>query len=163
MRHFCLHFFSCLFTFYFAGGVLFPGTDHIDQWNKIIGKLKKTRKKIQIKLVHNRLKLSKINPFFSQNNSELQLQISWNVYNLQCAIMLKIVQDMQVCLHFSAVCLHFSAICLHICFFTGYSFERLFPDVLFPAESTDSNRLRGKLKSVKNAIFPFFAVEMVIL
>jgi hypothetical protein len=22
------------------GGVLFPGTDHIDQWNKIIGKLK---------------------------------------------------------------------------------------------------------------------------
>lgn len=21
------------------GGVLFPGTDHIDQWNKIIGKL----------------------------------------------------------------------------------------------------------------------------
>merc|ERR1712107_854613 len=25
----------------------------------------------------------------------------------------------------------------------GYSFERLFPDVLFPAESTDSNRLRA--------------------
>ena len=30
--------------------------------------------------------------------------------------------------------------------YAGYSFERLFPDVLFPAESTDSNRLRGKLK-----------------
>ena len=29
--------------------------------------------------------------------------------------------------------------------YAGYSFERLFPDVLFPAESTDSNRLRGKL------------------
>ena len=28
--------------------------------------------------------------------------------------------------------------------YAGYSFERLFPDVLFPAESTDSNRLRGK-------------------
>ena len=27
--------------------------------------------------------------------------------------------------------------------YTGYSFERLFPDVLFPAESTDTNRLRG--------------------
>ena len=27
--------------------------------------------------------------------------------------------------------------------YAGYSFERLFPDVLFPAESTDSNRLRG--------------------
>ena len=41
----CLHIFSqftYLITFYFAGGVLFPGTDHIDQWNKIIGKLKKT-------------------------------------------------------------------------------------------------------------------------
>ena len=28
--------------------------------------------------------------------------------------------------------------------YAGYSFERLFPDVLFPAESTDTNRLRGK-------------------
>ena len=28
--------------------------------------------------------------------------------------------------------------------YTGYSFERLFPDVLFPAESTDTNRLRGE-------------------
>ena len=27
--------------------------------------------------------------------------------------------------------------------YAGYSFERLFPDVLFPAESTDTNRLRG--------------------
>merc|ERR1719492_428615 len=27
--------------------------------------------------------------------------------------------------------------------YAGYSFERLFPDVLFPAESTDSNRLRA--------------------
>ena len=29
--------------------------------------------------------------------------------------------------------------------YAGYSFERLFPDVLFPAESTDTNRLRGKI------------------
>ena len=29
--------------------------------------------------------------------------------------------------------------------YAGYSFERLFPDVLFPAESTDSNRLRGEI------------------
>lgn len=28
--------------------------------------------------------------------------------------------------------------------YAGYSFERLFPDVLFPAESTDTNRLRGE-------------------
>ena len=28
--------------------------------------------------------------------------------------------------------------------YPGYSFERLFPDVLFPAESTDQNRLKGE-------------------
>ena len=28
--------------------------------------------------------------------------------------------------------------------YQGYSFERLFPDVLFPAESSDANRLRGR-------------------
>lgn len=31
--------------------------------------------------------------------------------------------------------------------YAGYSFERLFPDVLFPAESTDSNRLRGEFST----------------
>ena len=30
--------------------------------------------------------------------------------------------------------------------YSGYSFERLFPDVLFPTESTDTNRLRGEEK-----------------
>ena len=35
--------------------------------------------------------------------------------------------------------------------YAGYSFERLFPDVLFPAESTDSNRLRGKWTDFKNS------------
>ena len=33
--------------------------------------------------------------------------------------------------------------------YAGYSFERLFPDVLFPAESTDSNRLRGEQHPAK--------------
>lgn len=28
--------------------------------------------------------------------------------------------------------------------YPGYSFDRLFPDVLFPAESTDHNRLKGE-------------------
>ena len=27
--------------------------------------------------------------------------------------------------------------------YAGYSFDRLFPDVLFPAESNETNRLRG--------------------
>lgn len=29
--------------------------------------------------------------------------------------------------------------------YPGYSFDRLFPDVLFPAESTDHNRLKGEM------------------
>ena len=41
--------------------------------------------------------------------------------------------------------------------YAGYSFERLFPDVLFPAESTDTNRLRGNsllgfLSLIKNQV-----------
>ena len=51
---------------------------------------------------------------------------------------------------FNCNCLHFFIYLFT--FFPGYSFERLFPDVLFPAESTDSNRLRGKHKFVKNCI-----------
>ena len=30
------------------GGVLFPGTDHIDQWNKIIGEPQMTSKRPQM-------------------------------------------------------------------------------------------------------------------
>ena len=37
--------------------------------------------------------------------------------------------------------------------YAGYSFERLFPDVLFPAEYTDSNRLRGKLFFQKKNLY----------
>lgn len=28
--------------------------------------------------------------------------------------------------------------------YPGYSFDRLFPDVLFPSDSSEHNRLRGK-------------------
>lgn len=31
---------GCIMGEMIRGGVLFPGTDHIDQWNKIIGMLK---------------------------------------------------------------------------------------------------------------------------
>lgn len=30
---------GCIMGEMIRGGVLFPGTDHIDQWNKIIGKI----------------------------------------------------------------------------------------------------------------------------
>ena len=41
--------------------------------------------------------------------------------------------------------------------YAGYSFERLFPDVLFPAESTDSNRLRGKWTDFENSTLWWFS------
>ena len=113
-----VYIFSAICFHFFAGGVLFPGTDHIDQWNKIIGKLswKKNPRIFKWNFCIYGLKID----FFSQSNSELQLQISWNVYNLQCAIMLKIVQDMQVCLHFLTVIVYiFLSICLLL-------FSRLF-------------------------------------
>ena len=34
---------GCIMGEMIRGGVLFPGTDHIDQWNKIIGELLKGR------------------------------------------------------------------------------------------------------------------------
>lgn len=41
---------GCIMGEMIRGGVLFPGTDHIDQWNKIIGKYKITKKKKYIYL-----------------------------------------------------------------------------------------------------------------
>lgn len=35
---------GCIMGEMIRGGVLFPGTDHIDQWNKIIGKFKELRR-----------------------------------------------------------------------------------------------------------------------
>ena len=37
---------GCIMGEMIRGGVLFPGTDHIDQWNKIIGK--HTRSKLEL-------------------------------------------------------------------------------------------------------------------
>ncbi|RZC36132.1 stress-activated protein kinase JNK [Asbolus verrucosus] len=41
---------GCIMGEMIRGGVLFPGTDHIDQWNKIIGKLAKSTPKIRLKI-----------------------------------------------------------------------------------------------------------------
>lgn len=34
---------GCIMGEMIRGGVLFPGTDHIDQWNKIIGECRRQR------------------------------------------------------------------------------------------------------------------------
>ncbi|KAA0190759.1 hypothetical protein HAZT_HAZT004920 [Hyalella azteca] len=81
---------GCIMGEMIRGGVLFPGTDHIDQWNKIIEQL-------------------------GTPAHEFMQRLQPTVRNY--------VENRPRC--------------------SGYSFERLFPDVLFPSESTDHNRLKA--------------------
>ncbi|CAB4057528.1 JNK [Lepeophtheirus salmonis] len=81
---------GCIMGEMIRGGVLFPGTDHIDQWNKIIEQL-------------------------GTPSQDFMRRLQPTVRNY--------VENRPR--------------------YAGYSFERLFPDVLFPTESTDTNRLRA--------------------
>ncbi|GFS28443.1 stress-activated protein kinase JNK [Nephila pilipes] len=72
------------------GGVLFPGTDHIDQWNKIIEQL-------------------------GTPSQEFMKRLQPTVRNY--------VENRPK--------------------YTGYVFEKLFPDVLFPADSSEHSRLKA--------------------
>lgn len=76
------------------GAVLFPGTDHIDQWSKIIEQL-------------------------GTPSADFMRRLQQTVRNY--------VENRPR--------------------YAGYSFERLFPDVLFPPNSTDP-RLTGKNRNV---------------
>ncbi|XP_014677598.1 PREDICTED: stress-activated protein kinase JNK-like isoform X1 [Priapulus caudatus] len=82
---------GCIMGEMIRGSVMFPGTDHIDQWNKIIEQL-------------------------GTPNPEFMKRLQPTVRNY--------VENRPK--------------------YNGYTFERLFPDVLFPAESTEHNRLKGK-------------------
>uniref|UniRef100_A0A8W7PIE6 Protein kinase domain-containing protein n=2 Tax=gambiae species complex TaxID=44542 RepID=A0A8W7PIE6_ANOCL len=81
---------GCIMGEMIRGGVLFPGTDHIDQWNKIIEQLGTP----------------------SQNfMTRLQPTVRNYVENRPR--------------------------------YSGYAFDRLFPDVLFPTDSNEHNRLKA--------------------
>jgi len=81
---------GCIMGEMIRGTVLFPGTDHIDQWNKIIEQL------------------GTPSPDFMRR---LQPTVRNYVENRPR--------------------------------YPGYSFERLFPDMLFPADSTEHSRLKA--------------------
>uniref|UniRef100_A0A1Q3FXC2 Stress-activated protein kinase JNK n=1 Tax=Culex tarsalis TaxID=7177 RepID=A0A1Q3FXC2_CULTA len=81
---------GCIMGEMIRGGVLFPGTDHIDQWNKIIEQL------------------GTPSPSFM---TRLQPTVRNYVENRPR--------------------------------YTGYPFDRLFPDVLFPTDSNEHNRLKA--------------------
>ncbi|ROT65790.1 c-jun N-terminal kinase [Penaeus vannamei] len=91
---------GCIMGEMIRGGVLFPGTDHIDQWNKIIAFLP--------------------TPCPKQSNWALLRKSSCRGYS---QLFRNYVENRPR--------------------YPGYSFDRLFPDVLFPAESTDHNRLKA--------------------
>ena len=82
---------GCIFGEMIRGAVLFPGSDHIDQWNKIIEQL------------------GTPSPDFMRR---LQPSVRHYVENRPK--------------------------------YTGYPFEKLFPDVLFPPDSQEHGKLKGK-------------------
>ncbi|KAI4503139.1 hypothetical protein M0802_002183 [Mischocyttarus mexicanus] len=81
---------GCIMGEMIRGGVLFPGTDHIDQWNKIIEQLGTPAQEFM---------------------QRLQPTVRNYVENRPR--------------------------------YPGYPFDRLFPDVLFPSDSSEHNRLKG--------------------
>ena len=88
---------GCIMGEMIRGYVLFPGTDHIDQWNKIIEQLGTPSLEFM---------------------KRLQPTVRSYVENRPK--------------------------------YPGYAFEKLFPDGLFPAESSEHSRLKG--------IFHFFKI-----
>ncbi|KAJ8933830.1 hypothetical protein NQ314_013752 [Rhamnusium bicolor] len=81
---------GCIMGEMIRGGVLFPGTDHIDQWNKIIEQLGTPSQQFMVRLqptVRN----------YVENRPR----------------------------------------------YPGFSFEKLFPDVLFPSDSSEHNKLKA--------------------
>lgn len=106
---------GCIMGEMIRGGVLFPGTDHIDQWNKIIGKVIDLffvwfLKQIVIFLF---LFLEQLGTPAAQFMTRLQPTVRNYVENRPR--------------------------------YPGYSFDRLFPDVLFPSDSNEHNRLKVKV------------------
>ncbi|XP_012250179.1 stress-activated protein kinase JNK isoform X3 [Bombus impatiens] len=81
---------GCIMGEMIRGGVLFPGTDHIDQWNKIIEQLGTPAQEFM---------------------QRLQPTVRNYVENRPR--------------------------------YPGYPFDRLFPDVLFPSDSSEHNRLKA--------------------
>ncbi|KAK7870214.1 hypothetical protein R5R35_003486 [Gryllus longicercus] len=81
---------GCIMGEMIRGGVLFPGTDHIDQWNKIIEQL-------------------------GTPSQDFMKRLQPTVRNY--------VENRPR--------------------YPGYSFDRLFPDVLFPSDSSEHNKLKA--------------------
>lgn len=107
---------GCIMGEMIRGGVLFPGTDHIDQWNKIIGE------------IYNRL-IFLISLRLSYDNF---LMISEQLGTPAAQFMTRLQPTVRNYVENRPR-------------YPGYSFDRLFPDVLFPTDSNEHNRLKVKV------------------
>lgn len=101
---------GCIMGEMIRGGVLFPGTDHIDQWNKIIGK--ESRQGLLT------FCLQSVFYFVEQLGTPSQSFMQ----RLQPTVRNYVENRPR---------------------YQGYSFDRLFPDVLFPSDSNEHNRLKA--------------------
>lgn len=108
---------GCIMGEMIRGGVLFPGTDHIDQWNKIIGLLLCLSYSYVLIIIIIILFLSiTIVEQLGTPSQEFMRRLQPTVRNY--------VENRPR--------------------YPGYSFDRLFPDVLFPSDSSEHNKLKGK-------------------
>ncbi|XP_077298255.1 mitogen-activated protein kinase dJNK isoform X6 [Arctopsyche grandis] len=97
---------GCIMGEMIRGGVLFPGTDHIDQWNKIIEQLGTPA---------------------AQFMARLQPTVRNYVENRPR--------------------------------YPGYAFDRLFPDVLFPSDSNEHNRLKVKASQARDLLSRMLVID----
>lgn len=102
---------GCIMGEMIRGGVLFPGTDHIDQWNKIIGKV-----------FTSKCEMWSINVFFLSFSEQLGTPSPSFMTRLQPTVRNYVENRPR---------------------YPGYPFDRLFPDVLFPSDSNEHNRLKA--------------------
>lgn len=117
---------GCIMGEMIRGGVLFPGTDHIDQWNKIIGKQQQPIPSCvliaKVSFCHCSEQLGTPSPSFMQR---LQPTVRNYVENRPR--------------------------------YTGYSFDRLFPDGLFPSDNNQSSR--RKASDARNLLSKMLVID----
>lgn len=101
---------GCIMGEMIRGGVLFPGTDHIDQWNKIIGECTEAATFVTF-CAH-----------FDSSVEQLGTPSQSFMQRLQPTVRNYVENRPR---------------------YQGYSFDRLFPDVLFPNDSNEHNRLKA--------------------
>lgn len=127
---------GCIMGEMIRGGVLFPGTDHIDQWNKIIGRLVSSRssRAAALSLIFLRLPVKRQPAFAEQLGTPAQEFMQ----RLQPTVRNYVENRPR---------------------YPGYPFDRLFPDVLFPSDSSEHNRLKGEKRngSSRRSLHFFFS------